>query len=344
MAAMHFEASDGYRKPVPKCSPLSYLTQYSFSEAEMRKIDDSLAMFTEVQAMSSTLKLPNEQRFHLVVSQDTDDQLATRLLRTILARGSDLEETALDVISGFYGQIIENALVGRSDSLVNQADFVSDWGAGEKARVVSSMLHMFFERLEPLDRPEMLVKLWQQPGDSTQSDKRSVANDEGLPKMGKLVSLALDFVNSAPVDSSLIEELSDQKAKVHSKASALLSVPKVVRVKTENSELLSGIKAALLAQRPMLSLLETQNEKLLYPKASEFVSELSAVQTADLILVQCDSPSLQQTSDKQFKQVYFIEVCSDADVEFVTQKLISYLKASPGSEPRLDSTKFSFVE
>ncbi|MEO0337311.1 MAG: hypothetical protein AAF202_13025, partial [Pseudomonadota bacterium] len=87
LAAVHFEGADGYRLTVPMCTPMSYLLQPDFSEEDILKISNSLDTFSRVQGLSETLKIPNRQRFHLVISHDENDRLATRLFQTIFSRG-----------------------------------------------------------------------------------------------------------------------------------------------------------------------------------------------------------------------------------------------------------------
>ncbi|MEO0335212.1 MAG: hypothetical protein AAF202_02390, partial [Pseudomonadota bacterium] len=85
-------------------------------------------------------------------------------------------------------------------------------------------------------------------------------------------------------------------------------------------------------------------EKRLFPGGDVFVSDIESVKTTDLILLQCEAPSLKQTTDQQFERVYYIKACPNQDAGFVTDKLISYLSASPGAEPRIDSAKYSLMK
>jgi hypothetical protein len=118
----------------------------------------------------------------------------------------------------------------------------------------------------------------------------------------------------------------------------------VVQVKTEDSDLVKIIENTLRSQRPQVTLLDTGDAKLIYPSGIVFESEIDQLETADLILLQCEAPSLLQTNDENFDRVYFVKTCPGQDVDFVAEKLISYLKASPGSQPRIESKTYSLIQ
>jgi hypothetical protein len=343
LAAMHLEAEDGYRKPVPRCSPLSYLMQYDFSEAEREKIERSLKVFSKVQSLAKTLNVPNQQRFHLVVSRAAEDHLATRLFATILSRGTALKGNRLQTIAGFYGEMVESS----DGPQLGQQDFalklLAAWGSKDTSRVKSLVLGLLQEKLKPLNRPEVLLKLWHQKQVSRELSSKDPAVPQSM-QIKALVRSSVEVVRNSAVDSEVIEDLEVQQHKVKETVESLLRLPKVVQVKTEDSDLVKIIENTLRSQRPQVTLLDTGDAKLIYPSGSVFESEIDQLETAALILLQCEAPSLLQTNDENFDRVYFVKTCPGQDVDFVAEKLISYLKASPGSQPRIESKTYSLIQ